>query len=107
VNAFLIEKKPTMTMKGGNTDSLYQADGRLRMARSLERVWPHVVRVERRYQRPQHVVHSSWRRFDTQLRLKPGLSLEELDTPNEYGMELRAVRPVKSQALRKLLESSE
>ena len=28
----------TMTMKGGNTDQLYKGDGRLTMARSLERV---------------------------------------------------------------------
>jgi hypothetical protein len=88
LNAFLIEKVATMTMKGGNAAQLYKADGRLKMARSLERVWPGVVRVDRRFKRPQHVVHSSWRKFDTQLKLKPGIKLEDM-RPNEYGMILK------------------
>ena len=64
-NAILVQKAGTMTIKGGNTDDLYQGDGRLRMARELERWWPGVVRVDRRFQRPQHVV--DWTRFDTPL----------------------------------------
>ena len=56
VNAFLIQKVKTMVMTGGNSDQLYQGDGRLKMARSLERMWPHIVEVKRRFGRPQHVV---------------------------------------------------
>lgn len=67
VNAFAAEKMRTMTMRGGNSDQLYKGDGRLKMARSLERAWPGVVKVGRRYGRPQHVVAHQWRRFDTQL----------------------------------------
>lgn len=65
VNAFLIDKAATMTMRGGNTAELYQGDGRLAMARSLERLWPGVATVTRRYGRPQHSVN--WKRFTTPL----------------------------------------
>jgi hypothetical protein len=54
-NAFLAWKMTTMTMRGGNTDQLYREDGRLKMARSLQRTWPGVVDTKRRFRRPQHV----------------------------------------------------
>lgn len=66
-NAFTIDKMRTMTMKGGNTTELYRDDGRLRMARSLERIWPYVVETKRRFKRPQHHIKKNWRGFDTQL----------------------------------------
>lgn len=106
LNTFLVRKEQTMTVKGGNTDALYKADGRLRMARSLERVWPGVVETDRRFQRPQHVVKDSWKRFDTPLRLKPGIDLAQLAAQgaNEYGMSLVQVADeVKSPRLRRLL----
>ena len=102
--AFLQEKATTMTMKGGNTDVLYHADGRLRMARSLERRWPGVVETKRRFQRPQHVVFDSWKRFDTPLRLKEGVRLEDFQKIDEYGMKLKQVAPIKSVELRRLYE---
>jgi len=87
INAVCVKKMWTMTMKGGNTDTLrYKNDGRLRMARSLERDWPHVVSVDRRFRRPQHVVRDAWKKFDTPLKLKPGVDLSALTT-NEYEME--------------------
>lgn len=86
VNAFLAYKNPTLTNRGGNTDELYAGDGRLEMARSLERRWPGVVKVRRRYGRPQHVV--DWRKFDTPLKLKPEIDLAAIE-PNEYGLVLR------------------
>lgn len=85
VNAFLAYKNPTMTGRGGNTDELYAGDGRLKMARSLERLWPGVVTVRRRYGRPQHVV--DWRKFDTPLRLREDLDPATFE-PNEYGLRL-------------------
>lgn len=88
-NAFLIYKIASMTMRGGNTTELYQGDGRLRMARSLERMWPGVVTVNRRFHRPQHIVRNAWRKFDTPLRLKSGIKLNK--RPNEYGMVLKQV----------------
>jgi hypothetical protein len=100
-NLFVVEKATTLTMKGGNTTELYLGDGRLKMARSLERMWPGVVTVSRRYGRPQHVVN--WKKFDTPLKLKAGIDLSALPA-NEYGMHLVQVKPeVKSAALRALL----
>lgn len=86
VNTVCVKKLQTMIATGGNTDTLrYKAGGRLKMARSLERDWPHVVYVDRRFRRPQHVVRDQWRKFDTPLKLKPGIDLSTLTT-NEYGM---------------------
>ncbi len=59
-NAFLADKTATMTMKGGNSDQLYEQnkdfDGRLEMAKSLYRQHPDVVKIGRRWGRWQHVV---------------------------------------------------
>src|SRR5207248_314345 len=82
---------------------MYAGDGRLKMARSLERVWPHVVETHRRFQRPQHVIRYAWKHFDTPLRLKPGVDLASMPRVDEYGMELRETRPVRSGRIRALL----
>jgi hypothetical protein len=95
----LIVTPATMTSKGGQT-AIYTNDGRLRMSRELERHWPGVVETTRRFSRPQHRVKHYWRRFDTPLRLKPGVVRPT--EPNEYGMSLVAVAPVKSPLLRTL-----
>jgi hypothetical protein len=71
------------------------------MARALERMWPGVVRTNRRFRRPQHVVYDAWKRFDTPLRLKPGIDLSALP-PNEYGLELRTLREPKSKRIKQL-----
>ena len=104
-NAFCCKKVPTMTTKGGNTADLYQGDGRLKMAKSLERLWPGVVTTRRRYYRPQHVIKDAWKRFDTPLKLKPGVDLAALPKINDYGMKLQQVRPeIKSDNIKKLME---
>lgn len=103
-NAFCIKKRTTMTMKGGNTDELYHGDGRLKMARSLERLWPGVVTTKRRFRRPQHVVKNQWRKFGTPLRLKPDVRLEDFEPVDEHGMKLIQVQPVKSKELRELMQ---
>lgn len=60
-NAFLADKAATMTMKGGNTESLYlldgQKDGRLLMAQSLQKQHPDIVKIVRRFGRWQHLVN--------------------------------------------------
>ena len=105
LNAFMVEKMTTMTVKGGNTAKLYQGDGRLKMARSLERLWPGVVETDRRWQRPQHVVKNAWQKFDTPLKRKPDAVIPT--EPNEYGMRLVQVAPeIKSERLRKLVEDA-
>lgn len=63
--AFLCDKAKTMTMKGGNTESLYKLgnkiDGRLLMAQSLQEQYPDVVKITRKWGRWQH--HVDYRPF--------------------------------------------
>lgn len=101
INAFLVNKKRTMVMGGGNTASLYQGDGRLKMSRELERRWPGVVETKRRFKRPQHHISHSWRRFDTPLKLKSDIDVEQ--GTNEYGMKLKQVATIKSDRLKKIV----
>jgi hypothetical protein len=60
-NAFLCDKVATMTMKGGNTDELYRQnqsfDGRLEMARHLQKQHPDVTKITRKWGRWQHQVN--------------------------------------------------
>lgn len=100
LNAFLAWKMTTMTMKGGNTDTLYQGDGRARAARYLQRAWPGVVEVKRRFNRPHHVVKGAWAGFDTPLKLRAEVNLSALPKVDEKGMELQQVKPIKSETLR-------
>jgi hypothetical protein len=97
-NVFLADKMETMIMKGGNSDELYKMQGRLKMARALERLWPGVVKTTRRWNRPQHAISGNWRKFNTKLIKKKGLKIE--NKPNEYGMKLIQVKEVKSQSLK-------
>ncbi len=102
-SAFMVDKLPTMKMGGGNTEN-YVGDGRLKMAKSLERMWPGVVETKRRYNRPQHVIKNAWRRFDTPLKRRADIDFGSLK-PNEYGMRLKQVsEEIKSKELRKLIE---
>lgn len=96
-NAFVIQKAPTMTMPGGNTEALYklndEQDGRLLMAQSLQQQHPDVTRIVRKWRRWQHQV--DYRRFrGNRLIKKPGLEIPA--GPNEYGMVLRHVAPASS-----------
>ena len=106
MNAFLIDKKQTMTMKGGNSDDLYHKhDGRLKMAKCLERLWPRVVKTKRRFDRPQHVVHDSWRKFDTPLKRRADFDFENLPAHDEFGMKLKQVaKKIKSPRIQKMLD---
>lgn len=86
--AFCCRKKPTMTMKGGNTESLYKldnADGRLLMAQSLQAQHPDCVKITRKWGRWQHQV--DYRRFKhNRLVKKEGVVIPE--GVNNYGMVL-------------------
>lgn len=86
INGFMADKMPSGVIAGGNYSTIYEKpfegssidtaaeDGRLKMARELERRWPGIVKVERRYGRAQHVI--DWRIFkrevDPQLDLLSG-----------------------------------
>lgn len=110
VNAFVVRKTYTMTLGGGNTDELYRQGevgddgrdtaGRYEMARALERQWPGIVKVSRRFGRYQHSVN--WRAFTVPLRLRPGLDLAALPSVDNYGLELRALKDVRSNRVRAL-----
>jgi hypothetical protein len=92
-DAFLCNKQTTMTMKGGNTDELYRQDGefdgRLEMARSLQRQHPDVVKVVRKWGRWQHQVDYRPFRANKLIR-RPGVVIPE--GVNDYGMTLKQVR---------------
>jgi hypothetical protein len=84
-NAFLANKQATMQMGGGNTDELYQDDGRLEMAKSLQRQHPDVVKITRKWGRWQHQV--DYRPFKKNKLIKrEGIEIPE--GVNNYGMEL-------------------
>jgi len=102
-NAFMIKKIATMTMKGGNMETLYKADGRLKMARSLERARPYIATVGRRFNRPQHKIKNQWAGFDTQLKRKSKIKNSTVKN-NEYGMKIYKVKEIKSKKVQKLLE---
>ncbi len=87
--AFLADKIATMRMKGGNTDELYkqdeQFDGRLEMARSLQRQHPDVVDIVYKWGRWQHQV--DYRPFKSNQLIKR----DDVEIPqgvNNYGMKL-------------------
>jgi hypothetical protein len=72
IQGFCAKKLTTMTVKGGNTDELYQGDGRLKMAQSLENQHPDCVRVTKKWGRYQH--HVNYRPFKrNKLILRKGL----------------------------------
>jgi hypothetical protein len=89
--AFLADKAPTMTVKGGNTESLYKldnADGRLLMVQSLQRQHPDVVKITRKWGRWQHQV--DYRPFKgNKLIKKEGIEIPK--GVNNYGMVLKKV----------------
>lgn len=86
--AFLCNKQATMTMNGGNTDELYQDDGRLKMAESLCEQHPDVSRVSWKFNRWQH--HVDYSQFKkNKLILKPGIEIPQ--GVNNYGMVLKEV----------------
>jgi hypothetical protein len=85
-NAFLVEKKTTMTMSGGNTEDLYKEDGRLKMAQSLVEQHPDVASITWKFKRWQHQVN--YKPFkDNRLIRKPGIIIP--DGVNNYGMVLK------------------
>lgn len=124
-NVFLTAKIQTMTMKGGNAD-LYQDDGRLQMAQALADAWPGLVKVVDRWGRKSHdvpwgsfgasepVAHNGSQltldgkeeyvapEYGSPLKLKPGIDLDQLRGQRiEDGLALRAVKPVRSESLRR------
>lgn len=83
--AFLAEKEVTMKLKGGNTDELYQGDGRLKMAQSLQQQHPDVVKIAWKWGRWQHQVDYRPFRNNKPILVDPNAKYEGI---NNYGMKL-------------------
>lgn len=90
-------KMPTLKMKGGNMSELYRGDGRLKMARSLEAMWPNYVKVVWKFGRPQHSVN--WRVFKHPLIKRTDIDMDELKAED---VPLKKMSPIKSKYLKKL-----
>jgi hypothetical protein len=84
--AFLADKIATMTMKGGNTEALYQDDGRLKMAQSLVDQHPDITKIVWKWGRWQHQVNYSGFKSN-KLRRKSGIEIKQ--GINNYNMVLR------------------
>jgi hypothetical protein len=102
MEVFVCRKQRTMRLPGGNTP-IYQDDGRLKMAKMLERKWPGVVKVDRRFQRPQHVI--DWKKFSNKLIRRTDIDWSKFDEPNEYDLKLvQTGDTVKAPKVQKLLK---
>ena len=89
-NAFIQEKKETMGMGGGNTDTIYNdGDNRREFAESLKRQHPDVVNVTWKYNRWHHQVNYKPFKKNRLVR-KEGLSIRR--GVNNYGMVLRELK---------------
>jgi len=86
--AFLCDKMPTMSMKGGNTEELYKDDGRLKMAQSLQEQHPDVVKITKKWGRWQHQV--DYRPFKGNKLIKR-LGVFVQKGVNNYGMVLKNI----------------
>lgn len=90
-NTFLCGKITTMTMKGGNTEDIYNAgadqeyDDRYTFAKSLKDQHPDVVEITKRFQRTHHLV--DYTSFKQKPIYKEGIVPVYED--NEYGMVFR------------------
>lgn len=74
-NKYMCDKQATMTMQGGNTDELYkqnaQFDGRLEMAKHLQRQHPDVTKIYWRWGRWQHCCNFKPFKNNILLKRKP------------------------------------
>ena len=109
MNAFMVHKTSTTTkMKGGNQDELYKDNAyekKVLKARSLEEIWPQYVETKMKFNRPHH--HVSWKKhFKNKLIRNPLINFNELSKVNNYSMKLKAVKDVKSPAMKKLLKEA-
>ncbi len=93
-NAFLGDKATTMTMKGGNTDTIYNTgDMRREFAESLKAQHPDIVEVVWKFNRWHHQVdYSKFKK--NKLIKKPTIEVKE--GVNDYGMILTRVTPVEA-----------
>ena len=95
-NAFLAQKMPTLTMKGGNMEELYKDDGRLKMAESLRDQHPDITKITWKWGRWQHHVdYSGFKK--NELKLRDDFIMPE--GQNDYGMSLVILEKGKEQPI--------
>ena len=88
-NAFLVDKMHTMTMRGGNTEEVYQnGDARLEFAKSLQEQHPDIVKVTWKFNRWHHHVNYDYFKRN-KLILKSDITIPE--GVNNYGMVLNTI----------------
>lgn len=99
-NAFLQQKMPTQTIKGGNTQEFYAREGTAPKSRMLKRMHPDVTRLVWKFRREHHSV--DYRPFkNNRLVLKDGA-----DVPRgtyDYGMSMVQIDP---QGIKQSIESA-
>lgn len=85
-NAFLIGKRATQTMKGGNTDEFYAKEGTLNKSKMLVDMHPDVTTLTQKFNRWHH--HVDYRPFKKNALIKKkGIVIDP--APNNYGMILK------------------
>jgi hypothetical protein len=84
-NAFLISKRATQSMKGGNTDEFYAEEGTYKKSKMLVDMHPDVTDLVKRWGRWHHVVN--YKKFKiNKLIFKKNLKIDKVI--NDYGMKL-------------------
>lgn len=89
-NAFLQRKLRTQTMKGGNTDAFYAAEGTLPKSQMLVRLHPDVAKLTWKYGRWHHQVDYGPFRANKLIRRDDVMIPSGVDN---YGMVLRQLAP--------------
>lgn len=84
-NAFLIEKRTTMSVSGGMTEYYEKTDKRLEFVRELQEAHPELVKLTEKWGRYHHQV--DYTGFNQPLRRKPGIVIP--DRVNNFGMVLQ------------------
>ena len=109
INAFIIDKISTsQKMSGGNQTELYQnnaEDKKILKARSLQEIWKNegYVEVIKRYGRPHHWIE--WKKhFNIPLIKKTNFDSTKIEKINNYGMELKVIKPPKNKHLLNIVE---
>ncbi len=85
-NVFLISKRATQTMKGGNTAEFYAKEGTLNKSQMLVDMHPDVTKLVKRWNRDHHLVN--YKPFKKNLLIKKkNINIEK--TLNNYNMILK------------------
>ena len=84
-NAFLIDKRATQSMQGGNTAEFYAGEGTEKKSRMLAEMHPDVAKTVSRFHRDHHVV--DYARFGKNKLIRRADYIEP-EEANEFGMRL-------------------